>query len=93
MIRISKSEIIYTAEKFTRMLFYLLAIILVYQIIRSLFGGTWEIEDLILGLVILNLTITFTLLSLFYDVKGKIEGHIKWHEGFDKRKDKGKQKH
>ncbi len=89
MVKVSKIRILSIAERFIRILFYILAIILIYQIIRYLFGGSWSIEDIILALVVLNLTITFSLLALFYDVKGKIEGHIKWHEGFDK----GKQKH
>lgn len=88
MVRVFKSKVIFVVEKFMRVLFYILAAILIYQIIRYLFGGSWSIENLILGLVILNLTITFTLMALFYDVKGKLEGHIKWHEGFDRRKAK-----
>lgn len=75
---------------------YLLAIVLFFQLLRALFGGTWKIEDIILALVIFNLTITFGvggyLISLNNKISGvntKIEGHCKWHEGIDKANREG----
>lgn len=74
--------------KFTKIIVFILALILLYQIYKAISGGTWEIEDIILGLIILNLTLTVTLLTSFYNVKIKIDGYIKWHEGYDKGKRK-----
>ena len=72
---------------------YIIAIILIVQIIRALFGGSWKIEEIILALVVFNLTITFGigsyLISLnnkISDVNTKIQGHIQWHKGKDNSK-------
>lgn len=72
--------------KFAKIIVLILILILLYQIYKAISGGTWEIEDIILGLIILNLTLTITLLTSFYNVKTKIDGHIKWHEGYDRGK-------
>ncbi|MBS3151268.1 hypothetical protein J4443_02715 [Candidatus Woesearchaeota archaeon] len=75
---------------------YLLGIIIIIQIIKSLFGGTWEIENIILAIVIFNLTITFSiggyLLSLntkIAKIDKKIHGHVEWHKGKDSGNKKG----
>ena len=39
--------------------FAVLVALVFVQLIRYIFGGTWLIEDIILALVVLNLTITF----------------------------------
>lgn len=71
-----------------QILAYIIAIILIIQILKLLIGGSWAIEDIILGLIILNLTITFgigsyliNLSNKISDVNTKVEGHIKWHKG------------
>lgn len=71
---------------------YVIAIILVVQILRYIFGGTWEIEEIILALVIFNLTVTFGiggylihLNSKISEVNTKIEGHFGWHKGKDSK--------
>lgn len=68
----------------------LLAIVVIIQLFRAIFGGTWAIEEIILALVILNLTVTFGvggyLISLnnkISTVKTKIIGHLEWHKGRD----------
>ncbi len=75
--------------RFSRVIVFIILLILLYQVYKAIIGGTWEIEDIILGLIILNLTLTVTLLTSFYNVKIKIDGHIKWHEGYDKGKKEG----
>ena len=67
---------------------YIIAAIIIMQMIKKLAGGSWEIEDIILALVILNLTITFGiggyLIHLNNKIAGvdrKIHGHIEWHKG------------
>lgn len=71
---------------------YILAVILAIQLFRAIFGGTWAIEDIILALVVLNLTVTFGLggylihlSNKISDVKTKVVGHIEWHKGKDKK--------
>ena len=67
---------------------YIFAVIVIIQILRYIFGVTWVIEDIILALVIFNLTVTFGvggyLISLnnkIASVDKKIHGHFEWHRG------------
>lgn len=69
---------------------YILGVIIIIQILKALFGGTWQIEDIILALVILNLTITFGvggylihLNNKISTVNTKLEGHFGWHRGVE----------
>lgn len=71
---------------------YILAIILIIEITKSIFGGSWQIEEIILGLIIFNLTITFgigtyiiSLNNKISSVNTKIVGHITWHGGLSGR--------
>ena len=70
---------------------YVLAGVLIVQLVRYLLGGTWSIEDIILGLVILNLTITFSIGGYLLHLNNKIavvdkriHGHFEWHRGSKK---------
>ena len=60
---------------------YILAGILIVQLWKSLGGGTWQVENVMLALLILNLTLTFGLYGKIAKVNTKIEGHISWHRG------------
>ena len=73
---------------------YIIAVILIVQILRALLGGTWEIENIILAIVIFNLTISFGiggylihLNNKVSKVDKKIHGHIEWHRGRDNKND------
>jgi len=61
------------------------AIIIVYQILRAIFGGTWTGEDIIIILVIFNLTITMTLSGIMMDTRNKLFGHFGYHKGLEQR--------
>ncbi len=65
---------------------YILAIIIIIQILRVFFGGTWSIEDVILALVIFNLTITFGIVAKMSDIDKKLHGHIEWHKGKEQKR-------
>ncbi|MBI2106562.1 hypothetical protein HYT57_01125 [Candidatus Woesearchaeota archaeon] len=76
---------------------YILAAILVIQILGILLGGSWAIEEIILALVIFNLTISFGiggyLLHLnnnIAKVDAKLAGHFGWHKGKDEEFQKGR---
>ena len=60
---------------------YILAGILIVQLWKSLVGGTWAVENVMLALLILNLTLTFGLYGKIAKVNTKIESHISWHRG------------
>lgn len=76
-----------------QILAYILGAIVIIQILRALFGGTWEIEDIILAIAIFNLTITFsiggyllTINNKISDLDKRLHGHIEWHKGKDSKK-------
>lgn len=55
----------------------LLGLFIAYQLLRKIFGGSWQTESLIIALLIFNLGITWRLDKRF-------EGHISWHRAKNK---------
>jgi len=73
-----------------QILTYILGAIVIVQILRAIFGGTWDIENIILAIVIFNLTITFSISDYLMKLNNKISnldkkihGHMEWHKGKD----------
>ena len=64
-----------------QILFYILAIIIIIQIIKILVGGSWSTENAILALLILNITITFGIFGYLINLNNKISSHLGWHKG------------
>lgn len=71
---------------------YILAIIVIIQILRILFGGSWSVEAVILALMAVNITLTFSIVGFLFHINDKvanidkkIHGHIEWHRGLDKK--------
>ena len=56
----------------------LLGVFIAYQLLRAIFGGSWQTEGLIIALLIFNLGITWKL-------NMKFEGHVAWHRIKDKK--------
>lgn len=54
-------------------LLILFGLFLAYQLLRAIFGGSWQTEAIIIALLIFNLGLTWKI-SL------KLEGHINWHK-------------
>ena len=65
---------------------FALGIIIIIQIIKILLGRSWEIENIILTLIILNISLTFGLVGYVAKVDKIIHGHIQWHKGKDVKK-------
>ena len=42
-------------------LLILFGLFIIYQIIQKILGGSWETEDIIIALLIFNITLTFSL--------------------------------
>ncbi len=70
-------EIIFTA------FLIIIGIIIIYQIIRFLLGGSWSFESIIIALLVFNLGWTFKINS-------KLDRHLGTHEGYDKAKESSK---
>lgn len=72
---------------------YLLGAVVIWQLLKAIWGGTWRVEDIILALMVLNLTMTFGtggylihLNNKISSVNTKIEGHFRWHDGLAHKK-------
>ena len=66
---------------------YILAIIVVVQIIKLLLGGSWRIEEVILTLLVVNITLTLGIMGYLMKLNNVIYGHIEWHKGRNSLKD------
>ncbi|HLD33318.1 MAG TPA: hypothetical protein VJB66_01235 [Candidatus Nanoarchaeia archaeon] len=76
---------------FAQIVAYIIAIVVLIQILNAIFGGTWEIEEIILALLVFNLTVTFSLGGAIINLNNKIShvdkrmhAHFEWHRGRNK---------
>ena len=58
-------------------LLILLGLFIAYQLVKAIFGGSWQTESIIIALLVFNLGLTWKLSSEF-------NGHINWHKLKDK---------
>jgi len=58
-------------------LLILFGLFIAYQLLRAIFGGSWQTEALVIALLIFNLGLTWKL-------NMKFEGHMVWHK-FNKK--------
>jgi len=54
----------------------LFGIFLIYQILRVIFGGSWSIEDVVLGLLIFVVGAIFTIVIMLAELKADLK-HLK----------------
>ncbi len=69
---------------FKKCLYWLLLIFVLYltfEILRKIFGGSLGFEELIIGLIITNISLTFHLKESINKVDNKITKHLGWHRG------------
>jgi len=64
----------------------ILSVIIIIQLIKTLLGGSWDAQDIIVALVILNITISFMIMGHLNHLSKRIHGHIQWHRGRDNEK-------
>lgn len=63
---------------------YILALIVIYQVTKAIFGGTWPTENILVVLAILNLTATLSMMGLLMDTRSKLYELIGWRKGYEK---------
>lgn len=63
----------------------LLGLFIAYQLLRKIFGGSWQTESLIIALLIFNLGITWKLSMSFIKLNMKFDRHISWHKEKNKQ--------
>ena len=66
----------------------LLIVLILYQLIKIILGGSWDIQDITLALLILIITLIFGLAGYIINISSKLanvdkilHGHIQWHKG------------
>ena len=66
---------------------YVLGIILIIQLLKLIFGGSWRVEDFILALLVANITLTFGLGGYIISINNKtsqvdkkLHGHLEWQK-------------
>ncbi|MBU3907426.1 MAG: hypothetical protein KKA64_04220 [Nanoarchaeota archaeon] len=74
--------------KWVDILLILLGLFIAYQLLRAIFGGSWQTESLIIALLIFNLGLTWKLSIGFERLNMKLEGHILWHKAVESRNEK-----
>ena len=66
---------------------YILAIIIIVQLLKSIYGGTWQVENVILAILVFNFTLSATIVGFLFNLNNKISevdktihGHLEWHK-------------
>lgn len=75
-------------EIVSKVLYWLFVVFLIYlafELIRKLLGGSLGFEELVIGLLIMNLGHSFYLKGAISKVDAKVTGHIGWHSGKDSK--------
>ena len=77
-----------------QVIFYIFSVIVIIQMLRFIFGGSWETQDIVVSLLMLNIMVTFSLNNRLnnnisnlnnklFQVDKKITSHLAWHQGKD----------
>ena len=61
-------------------LLIIFGLFIAYQLIRVIFGGSWQTEAIIIALLMFNLALTWKLSSNIWKLNYKFERHINWHK-------------
>ena len=69
--------------KLLDILLILLGLIIIYQLLKKILGGSWQMESLIIALLMLNLGLTWKMSFNILELKMKFKGHIDWHKKSD----------
>ena len=62
----------------------LFGLFIAYQLLRAIFGGSWQTESLIIALLMFNIGISWKLSMVVLKLHMKFDGHISWHKTKDK---------
>jgi len=67
------------------MILIILGLFIAYQLLRAIFGGSWQTESLIIALLIFNLGLTWRISVNFVKLNIKFDGHIDWHKAREEK--------
>lgn len=72
-------------DKIIDIILILLGLLIAYQLLRKILGGSWQSEGIIITLLLFNLGMTWKIGSNLWKLDAKLEGHIGWHKGRDSK--------
>jgi len=84
VVKIEQADII---NWILRSFLVIAGIILIYQIIRKLMGGSWDLESIMLTLLAVNIGYSFYLGNQVSQLQGEFKG---WSRQFEKRFDENR---
>lgn len=58
----------------------LFGLFMAYQLLRIIVGGSWQMEALLIGLLMFNLGLTWKIAMKVIKLDVKFDGHITWHK-------------
>ena len=61
-------------------LLILFGLFIAYQLLRKIFGGSWQTESLIIALLVFNLGIVWKMNNNLWKLNSKFDRHIVWHK-------------
>jgi|TARA_B100001971_G_scaffold199270_1_gene209680 hypothetical protein len=61
-------------------LLILFGLFIAYQLLLKIIGGSWQNEAIVIGLLMLNLGLTWKLALNSYKLDMKFDRHIDWHK-------------
>lgn len=67
-------------------LLILLGLFIAYQLLRAIFGGSWQFESLIIAFLIFNFGLLWKLNNSLWKLNLKFEGHVSWHKAKENKK-------
>jgi len=73
-------------DKIIKIYYWVLVIFIIYlviEVIRKIFGGSLGNEQLIIALLVANLSYSFYLKESNNKIDKKLTGHIAWHKAKD----------
>ena len=66
-------------------LLILFGLFIAYQLLRKIFGGSWQTESLIIALLVFNLGLVWKMNNNLWRLNSKFERHIIWHKFKDEK--------
>ena len=62
------------------LLLVIFGLFIAYQLLLKIIGGSWQSEAVIIGLLMLNIGLTFKLAVNFNKLEFKFDRHMSWHK-------------
>tara|TARA_Y100000310_G_C20642360_1_gene794665 strand:- start:13 stop:240 length:228 start_codon:yes stop_codon:yes gene_type:complete len=65
-------------------LLIIFGLFIAYQLFLKIIGGSWQSDAVIIGLLMLNIGLTYKLAISHHKLEFKFDRHMAWHKVIDK---------